>query len=79
MKKHKIFISTLLTLCIGAVPIQALTCSVPAMAYTFSKMPEIIEYNNMEFAVLEWEKSNELILLDYNGNEETLIVPETVE
>ena len=32
MKKHKILTATVLVLCMGAVPIQAIPCSVPVIA-----------------------------------------------
>ena len=79
MKKHRILTAILLSMCMGALPIQVLLCPMPVAAYQFLGYPEKITYNDMIFAVLQNGRSNQLILLDYSGNEENLTIPETVD
>ena len=74
MKKHKILTAAVLALCIGAVPIQALPCSVPVITAN----AETIEYNGMTFEPRE-ERTDELILVSYDGTEKNLTVPENVD
>ena len=76
MKKHKILTAAVLALCIGALPIQALPCSVPVV--TANAETETIEYNGMTFEPRE-ERTDELILVSYDGTEENLTIPETVD
>ncbi len=52
MKKHKILTAAVLALCIGAMPLQVLPCSVPAVTVAEdSETPETIEYNGMTFEI----------------------------
>ena len=77
MKKHKILTAAVLALCIGALPIQALPCPVPAITAN-AETSDTIEYNGMTFETREG-KSDELILTSYSEEEANLIIPEKIE
>ncbi|MBR7085538.1 MAG: hypothetical protein IKI37_10250, partial [Oscillospiraceae bacterium] len=67
MKKHKILTAAVLALCIGAMPLQVLPCSVPVVTVAEdSETPETIEYNGMTFEVRDKKTVNELVLVSYN-------------
>ena len=75
MKKFRT-LTMAIALCIGMIPIQALPCSVPAITAN-AETSDTIEYNGMSFKV--HENTDELTLISYNGNEENLTIPETIE
>ena len=74
MKKYKILTAAVLALCISALPIQALPCPVPVITAN----AETIEYNGMTFEPRE-ERTDELILISYDGTEKNLTIPENVD
>ena len=76
MKKNKILTAVMLSVCMGILPIQALPCSMPDITAN-AEFSEEIEYNGITFAVRP-RNENELAVISYNGNDENLVIPETV-
>ena len=76
MKKHRILTVVLLSMCMGALPIQVFPYSVPDITAN-AENTATIEYNSMIFEIRE-DKPNELILTSYSGEEADLTVPETI-
>ncbi|MBR1592578.1 MAG: leucine-rich repeat protein [Ruminococcus sp.] len=67
MKKRRILTAAVFALCIGAVPIQALPCSVPAVTAIAenAETAETIEYNGMTFEIQK-RTVKQLVMISYN-------------